>query len=318
VTGSGNSRRQFLKLSAAAAASVTLSFPAGPVVGLIVPSSNGLAPPDARTLYPTGVQFLAEGIGLGRTLPEDFDRVIERVIPVANELSKAGVGAVVLMSPSVSFYKGAAFNQRLASDHGEHRHRRRTPSRTSARRVAVATVYTDEISLHLQGFLGQAGFEVVTVTGLGIERFEERPRVTESVTSGELLDFCVKVREPAGGGRDADLLRLSADARTRCAARKALSGPGCERISARYSRRSAACSAEWAGAGIWNAARPLRRFRPWGERGGRSLAATSLGAESSVGASAGPITNRPQVTNLPHFQQHRQRFLESLARAAFN
>jgi maleate cis-trans isomerase len=47
----------------------------------------------------------------------------------------------------------------------------------------------------LQGFLEQSGFEVVTVKGLGIERFEERAPVTESVTSEELQDFCVKLRE---------------------------------------------------------------------------------------------------------------------------
>jgi maleate cis-trans isomerase len=197
-------RRRFLKLSAAATASVALGFSAEPVVGLIVPSSNGPVPPEARTLYSTGVRFLAEGIGLGRTLPEDFDRLIERVIPIANKLSKAGAGAIVLMAPPVSFYKGAAFNQRLSD---ELKRATGLPSITAsaaiveglnsvrARRVAVATVYTDEISLHLQGFLEQSGFEVVTVKGLGIETFEERPPVTESVTSGELLEFCVKVRE---------------------------------------------------------------------------------------------------------------------------
>jgi arylmalonate decarboxylase len=199
-----NFRRRFLKLSAAAAASVSLSFPAEPVVGLIVPWSNGLVPPEARTLYPAGVQFLAEGIGLGRTLPEDFDRLIERVIPIANKLSKAGAGAIVLTAPPVSFYEGAAFNRRLSD---ELTRATGLPSITAsaaiveglqavrAYRVAVATVYTDEISLHLQGFLEQSGFEVVTVKGLGIERFEEFPPVTESVTNEELLEFCAKVRE---------------------------------------------------------------------------------------------------------------------------
>jgi arylmalonate decarboxylase len=199
-----NTRRQILKLSAAAAASGTLGFPAEPVVGLIVPSSNPPMPPEARTLYPTGVQFRAEGIGLGRTLPEDFDHLIEGVIPVANKLSKAGANVITLMAPPVSFYKGAAFNRRLTD---ELKRATGLPSITAstaiieglravrARRVAVATVYTDEISLHLQGFLEQPGFEVVTVKGLGIERFEERPPVMESVTNEELLDFCVNVRE---------------------------------------------------------------------------------------------------------------------------
>jgi hypothetical protein len=88
-------RRRFLKLSAAL--SVTLDFSAEPVVGLIFPSSNGSVPPEARTLYPAGVRFLAEGIGLGRTLPEDLDRLIELAIPVANKLSKAGASAIVLV-----------------------------------------------------------------------------------------------------------------------------------------------------------------------------------------------------------------------------
>jgi arylmalonate decarboxylase len=150
------------------------------------------------------VRFLAEGIGLARTLPEDFDRLIERVLHAADKLSKAGTHAIVLMAPSISFYKGAAFNRRLTD---ELKRATGLPSITAstaiveglqsvrARRVAVATVYTDEISLHLQGFLEQSGFEVVTVKGLGIERFEERPPVMESVTNEELPDFCVKVRE---------------------------------------------------------------------------------------------------------------------------
>ncbi len=163
-----------------------------------------MVPPEAPTLYPAGVQFLADGIGRGRTLPEDFDHLIGFVIPAANKLAKAGANAITLMAPPLSFYKGAAFNQRLSD---ELTRATGLPSITAstaiveglqavrARRVAVATVYTDEISLHLQGFLEESGFEVVTVKGLGIERFEERAPVTESVTSEELLEFCVKVRE---------------------------------------------------------------------------------------------------------------------------
>jgi len=197
------SRRQFLKLTSAAAASITLRAAAEPAVGLIFPSSNRPVPPEARTLYPTGVRFLAEGMGLGRTLPEDFDHLIEHAIPVANKLSKAGVGAIVVMAPPVSFFRGAAFNRRLSD---ELTRATGLPSITAstaivdglktvrAHRVAVATVYTDEISLHLQGFLEESGFEVVAVKGLGIERFERAP-VTDTVTSEELLDFCVKLRE---------------------------------------------------------------------------------------------------------------------------
>lgn len=199
-----DSRRQFLKLTAAAAAAANIGLPAEPAIGLIFPSSNRPVPPETQALYPNGVRFIAEGIGLGRTLPEDFDHLIERALPVASKLSRESASAIVLMAPPVSFYKGAAFNQRLTD---ELTRATGLPSITAstaiveglnavrARRVAVATVYTDEISLHLQGFLEQSGFEVVTVKGLGIERFEERAPVTESVTSEELLEFCVKLRE---------------------------------------------------------------------------------------------------------------------------
>jgi arylmalonate decarboxylase len=172
-------------------------------VGLIFPSSNRPAPAEAHTMYP-GVRFLAEGMGLGLTLPEDFDRLIAQAVPVANRLYKNGATAIVLMAPSVSFYRGARFNRALSD---ELTRATALPSITAttaivdglktvrARRVAVATVYTDEISLHLQGFLEESGFEVVTVKGLGIERFEERPPATGSVTSEEFLEFCVKLRE---------------------------------------------------------------------------------------------------------------------------
>jgi arylmalonate decarboxylase len=179
-------------------------FPADPVVGLIFPAANPSVPSEAHTLYPAGVRFLAEGIGLGRTLPEDFNRLIERVIPVANKLSRAGANAIMLMAPQLSFYMGAALNRRLSDEMARATGLPSTTASTAiveglkavrARRVAVATVYTDEISLHLQNFLEQSGFEVVTVKGLGIERFEESAPVTDSVSKEEFLEFCVKVRE---------------------------------------------------------------------------------------------------------------------------
>ena len=199
-------RRQFLELTGAAAASVGFCGAAERTIGLIFPSSNRPVPPEAFALYPAGIRFLAEGIGLGRTLPEDFDHLIERALPAATKLSKDSVGAIVLMAPPVSFFRGAAFNRQLSDALTQATSVPTITASTAmveglksvrARRVAVATVYTDEISLHLQGFLEESGFEVVTVKGLGIERFEEREPILENatVTSGELLDFCVKLRE---------------------------------------------------------------------------------------------------------------------------
>jgi hypothetical protein len=109
------SRRKFLKLSVVGSASAILALPAEPAVGFLFPASDRPVPPEASTLYPTGIRFLADGIGLGRTLPEGFHRLIDQTIPGAIKMSKAGANAIVLMSPSVSFYKGAAFNQRISA-----------------------------------------------------------------------------------------------------------------------------------------------------------------------------------------------------------
>jgi arylmalonate decarboxylase len=177
---------------------------ADPVLGLIFAASTATIPMEGQALYPAGIRFAVEGIGVGRGLPEEFDGLVDRVIPVAKKLAIAGAAAIVLMSPPLSFYKGARFNQRISDEVTSATGLRAVTASTAivdalgilgARRLAVATAYTDEISLHLQGFLEQSGFEVVTVRGLGIERFEEHGPAAGPVTAEEVLEFSVKVRE---------------------------------------------------------------------------------------------------------------------------
>jgi arylmalonate decarboxylase len=197
-------RRRFLKLIGLGAASALSGSAADPVLGLIFAASTVAIPADALALYPAGIRFLAEGVGIGRTLPEGFDTLAERVIPVAKKLANAGANAVLLMSPPLSFYKGARFDRSISDEITRVTGLTAITASTAivealrtlrARRLAVATAYTDEISLHLQGFLEQSGFEVVTVRGLGIERFEERGTASGPVTVEEILEFNVRVRE---------------------------------------------------------------------------------------------------------------------------
>ena len=191
-------RRQFLQLGLAA---TCLAAPK--VVGLIFPTANRPVPPEAATLYPK-IRFLAAGIGLGQSLPEEFDSLLDRTIPAAVKLKQQGATTIALMSPPLTFYKGAAFNRRLTA---ELTRATNLPCLTAStaivnalksaytRRLAIATVYTDEVSLHLQGFLEESGFEIVTVRGLGIDRFEERAPIAEPITLDEFQQFCIKVRE---------------------------------------------------------------------------------------------------------------------------
>src|SRR6059036_1900824 len=94
------SRRDFLKIAgvvSAYGALGTSAFAAAeePALGLIFPPLNYPIPPDARRLYPSGVQFLGDGVGLpgGMTLA-GYDEAIPRTLPVAQALAKRGAKVI--------------------------------------------------------------------------------------------------------------------------------------------------------------------------------------------------------------------------------
>src|SRR5262245_40556655 len=198
------SRREFLKASIASAALATANVPArlfaaDKVVGLIFPPANYPVPPEAHQLYPT-IRFLSEGVGLERMTPAEYDRVMDRVIPAAIKLAKAGAEAISVNGSSLTFYKGAAFNRDLIESVQK---ATGVPATTQsmalvnglrvfgAHRVGVATAYTQEVDRRLKIFLEESGFEVLAIKGLDIERFEDRPPVTQD----DVLRLAVSVRE---------------------------------------------------------------------------------------------------------------------------
>ena len=89
------SRREFLKLGGAAVAfgAAALTAAEEPALGLIFPPLNYPIPPDAKLLYPAGVQFLGNGVGLpGGMTPQGYDEAIPRVLPAAEELRHHELG----------------------------------------------------------------------------------------------------------------------------------------------------------------------------------------------------------------------------------
>jgi arylmalonate decarboxylase len=182
------SRREFLKLGGVAAAygafgTAALTAAEEPALGLIFPPLNYPIPPDAKLLYPTGVRFLGNGVGLpGGMTPAGYDEAIPRVLPAAEELAKQGAKVISVFGSSLTFYKGAKFNEELT-----HQVTRATgrPATTqsnglvdglrtaNARRVAVATAYTDVVTERLKLFLEEHGFQVTFAKGLGYERIPE-------------------------------------------------------------------------------------------------------------------------------------------------
>jgi arylmalonate decarboxylase len=214
------SRREFLKLGSVASALAAfgpLQGKAGaqktPVLGMIFPPLNYPVPPEATRLYPKGIKFLSRGVGLEGMTPEGYDKAIPKVVPAAIELAKEGATAISVMGTSLTFYKGAKFNEELTDAVRKATGLPATTMSTGiveglraakARRVAVATAYIDEVTRRLQVFLEESGFEVVAAKGLGYVNIPEG-----AVTHDSLLAFSAGVFESAAR---ADSLLISCGA----------------------------------------------------------------------------------------------------------
>jgi arylmalonate decarboxylase len=209
-----DSRRQFLKVAVAGAASAALAHAAEPILGMIFPPLHYPVPPEAKTLYPSGVKFLAEGLGLPAMTPAGYDSVVPKIVPAAIKLAQQGATGISIMGTSLTFYKGAAYNQDLIASVTKATGLPCTSmsngiveglKAAKAKRVAVATAYDDVVNATLQRFLTESGFEVLMIKGLGIQRFEDRAPVTHD----ELLNFSAGVWEST---KKADTLLVSCGA----------------------------------------------------------------------------------------------------------
>ena len=204
-----HSRRDFIIMAGAATGALAGSRVQAdedkrPVLGLIYPPVRLGAPEEGLAMYGSQVRFVTTGLGLKTMTPDGYDAVLDRIGPAAKELAGEGAQAVVLMGTSLSFYKGAAFNDMLTETVHQASGLPAVTMSTGvveglravgAKRIAAATAYNDEVNGRLQAFLEESGFEVARVQGLGLEKVED----VDSVTQPQLIDFGAKVFEAAKG-----------------------------------------------------------------------------------------------------------------------
>jgi arylmalonate decarboxylase len=177
------SRREFIKVGSTVAAYAAMGTPVftadDPALGLIFPPLNWPIPPDAQRLYPSGVRFLGNGVGLpgGMTLA-GYDEAIPRVLPKAQELAAQGAKVISVFGSSLTFYKGRKFHEDLIAQVTKATGRPATTQSAGlldglktagARRVALATAYTDIVTERLKIFLEEYGYQVTSAKGLGFE-----------------------------------------------------------------------------------------------------------------------------------------------------
>jgi arylmalonate decarboxylase len=184
------SRRAFLQTGLAVGAGANLAAFAEtrPLLGLIAPPADFPIPPEGLALYNSTIRFTVVGLGLQTMTPAGYDSVIDKIVPAALELKKRGAAAIDLLGTSLTFYRGAAFNEKLLGDIRKATGLKATSMSNAvveglravgAKRVAAATAYNEEVNRRLNTFLGESGFEVVALKGLGLEAIGDPGKVTQ-------------------------------------------------------------------------------------------------------------------------------------------
>jgi arylmalonate decarboxylase len=185
------SRRELLQAGVALGVGAAVgSAQTRPLLGLIAPPANYPVPPEGLALYDKSLRFTVFGLGLTSMTPAGYDSVIDKIVPAARQQAKEGANAIVIFGTSLTFYRGAAFNQKLIDDVRQATGLKTTSMSSGvvdglkavgARRIAVATAYADEVNKRLGTFLRESGFEVLTLKGLGLESIGDPEKISQAM-----------------------------------------------------------------------------------------------------------------------------------------
>src|SRR5687768_18507997 len=163
------SRREFLHAGLAVGVSAHAAFAqTRPLLGLIAPPADYPVPAEGLALYDSAIRFSVVALGLKTMTPAGYDSVIDKIVPAAVELKNRGAAAIDLLGTSLTFYRGAAFNEKLLNAIRTATGLKATSMSAAvvdglkafgAKRVAAATAYNEEVNRRLRVFLGESGFE---------------------------------------------------------------------------------------------------------------------------------------------------------------
>jgi arylmalonate decarboxylase len=156
-------------------------------IGLVVPFATDRIPAEGPMMYPD-VTFIPKGVGVRALTPEGYEQAFEAIVPAAKELAKQNVDAIMVIGTSLTFYRGYEAHQQLLT-----RLRAETGLPVStmteavveglrsvgAKRVAVATAYSDLVNASLADFLRRSGFEVLSMKGFGLTGFGDAGNKSE-------------------------------------------------------------------------------------------------------------------------------------------
>ncbi len=179
-------------------------------IGLVVPFAEDKVPDEGLQMYP-GTRFLPRGVGVRSLTPEGYAAAFDAILPAAEHLAGKGVDAIMVIGTSLTFYRGPQAHDELLE-----RLRARTGLPVStmsqaiidglrevgARRVAVATAYTDVVNRRLKELLVTSGIEVLSLECFNILEFGGPGRKSEA-------DIIALSEQAVASGRGADGILIS-------------------------------------------------------------------------------------------------------------
>lgn len=179
-------------------------------IGLVVPFATDRIPAEGLMMYPD-VTFIPKGVGVRALTPEGYDAAFDAIVPAAKELAQQNVDAIMVIGTSLTFYRGYEAHQKLLE---QLRAETGLPVSTmteaiveglrsvGAKRVAVATAYSDLVNERLADFLRRSGFEVLSMKGFGLTGFGDAANQSEQ----DIIDLSSKAIDEA---KQADAVLIS-------------------------------------------------------------------------------------------------------------
>jgi arylmalonate decarboxylase len=175
-------------------------------IGLVVPFATDEVPFEGPIMYP-GVRFIPRGVGVKALTPEGYEPAWNGILPAAEHLAAQGVDAIMVIGTSLTFYRGPEAHDRLLE---ELRTRTGLPVSTmsqavvdglrevGAKRVAVATAYSDVVNRKLKDLLAASGIDVLALECFDILDFGGPSKKSEADIIALTGDAVVKAERAEG------------------------------------------------------------------------------------------------------------------------
>jgi arylmalonate decarboxylase len=157
-------------------------------IGLVVPFAEDKVPDEGPRMYPN-VRFVPRGVGVRSLTPEGYAAAFDAILPAAVDLAAREVDAIMVIGTSLTFYRGPDAHDRLLE-----RLRQSTGLPVStmsqaivdglrevgAKKIAVATAYSDLVNQRLQELLIAAGLVVRSLECFNLLEFGGPSRKSEA------------------------------------------------------------------------------------------------------------------------------------------